>query len=226
MFPSAFFVQKNEYLHLSEWREALAWLENNSDAGDVVMCCWDVSPWVNYYAARPTAVNNQPIRRFDAMRAFFLTGNATKRARIIGEYNISYVMTRTAMLSSMWGLEGRPEYEVLPLSKEGEKYYAEAYDSTIVYDAASSRAWKRYAGGTEACFAAAGTMLDGRERFINTTGCPRYNGDYVYFYSDYAVHIPSASLNSTYLSLQFMPSMEGMEKVYSNGVVKVYKVKR
>ena len=216
---ASFSYPKNDYPLFPEWSQSLEWLKANSPPGSVVMCWWDNSPWVNYIAEQPTAFNNQNQRTAD-MRSFFQETDPDAAKSIADKYNISYVIVDTGMLSKISpGLE----MEILPVKRQGDLLMAMSGDYAISFNETSRRAWKTYRNGTLCVGAAA--FYGGGDVYAENPGCER--GDFIYAYSNYMVHIWGEAVNNTYLSLQFMPSNPlGYERVYSNGAVKAYLVKR
>ncbi|RLG20600.1 hypothetical protein DRN74_05130 [Candidatus Micrarchaeota archaeon] len=223
----AFTVPKNQYLVFPYWRDALYWLKSNTKAGDVVMCWWDNSPWVNYFANRPTFVNNQPPKRYYEMGVFFTSKNLTKVKVLINRYNISYVITDTTMLSKIAPFidiaKDKPELYVLPSEQKDGLLVSYIGNALIIFNKSSGELIYLDAGG-EKCFEKYGIYEDG-DVFITQDNCSDYINDFVYIFSDYFVYIPRNSQNVTYFALQFMDNNPlNMTKVFSNEVVKIYRV--
>jgi len=76
-----------------DWFDSLAWIEENSEEGDVIMSWWDYGYWIQTYAGRTTiadgaTTNSSQIR--ELAKAFITTESAARD--FCKEFDVRYVM--------------------------------------------------------------------------------------------------------------------------------------
>ncbi|WP_175060107.1 STT3 domain-containing protein [Thermococcus sp. 2319x1] len=223
-------VVKEKPFMNEHWERALVWLRENSNENDVVLAWWDYGHWVTYYARRSPVAQGSPdtavalyyLGKLDENWAmglgvdyvivsyydFFKFGAIVDTAKRHPKYNVTgqYGMVVLPMVSSLGAFVfQRENYRVV--AKPGERWNilvnvdGQAFTPREVY--------VEYKGG----------IVEPNLKYSNSDAYLYINLDY-----GYAVLMNGEAFNTTLAKLFIRPG-EPYELVYSDGVVKILKLK-